>query len=202
MENIPKTPEGTERSMVTSKEDNHLTFSSRVRSERLIDHSNLLTFQRKELLDGLKQKQPFRVAIGKNTWQPYETFDEAYNLREILDDEIVIEFDSTDQERVLRAIGQTGVNLRRGGIIFEMWDHGGKSPHLHIRDLPIKHLTPSERAIFKKVFIRTYVDKEDLPMVDFSLTGIHLIAIEWAEHWKGCYGVKKLIATYDEKEVV
>lgn len=160
-----------------------------------------LTTLRNELLDRYRQKQPFRVSIGKSKWIDYNTFDERYNLREILNDEIVIEFDTTDLEIVTRAISQTGINLRKAGYIFEYWDHKGKSPHLHIHNLPIAQLPADKRALFKKMFIRKYVPTEYLPYVDFSLTGIHLIAIEWAQHWKECYDVKKLIHVFDEKEI-
>lgn len=160
-----------------------------------------ITTMRKDILDRYRLKQPFRVAVGKSTWQQYNTFDERYNLREILDDEIVIEFDCTDLEIVTRAISQTGINLRKAGYVFEYWDHKGKSPHLHIHDLPIAQLPADKRALFKKMFIRKYVPVEFLPYVDFSLTGIHLIAIEWAQHWKGCYDVKKLVHVFDEKEI-
>lgn len=161
-----------------------------------------VTTLRQILLYTYSQKQSFRVAIGKSEWIPYKTFDLKYNLREILDDEIVIEFDCTDLEIVLRAISGTGINLRKAGITFEYWEHGGKSPHLHIHNLPIGHLEPDKRALFKKMFIKKYVPPELFKWVDLSLTGIHLIALEWAEHWKGCYGVKKLVHVFDDKEIV
>ena len=161
-----------------------------------------LTTSRKDILEKYRQKQPFRVAIGKSTWVPYETFNELYNLREILNDEIVIEFDSDDLNIVVPAISSVGLNLLRAGYTFDYWDHGGKSPHLHIHDLPITPFDADKRALFKKMFIRKYVPLEYLPYVDFSLTGIHLIAIEWATHWKGKYDIKKLINTFDPKECV
>src|SRR3989338_1329145 len=150
---------------------------------------------REKLLKEFKEKQLFRVTTGKTKWVPYESFNESYNQREILKDEIVIEFDSKDLEAVMKAISQTGINLLKK-YTFEYWDHGGKSPHLHIRDLPIAHLNDNERAIFKKMFIKKYVPLEYLNYVDFSLTGTHLIALEWANHWKGHYGIKRLISVF------
>lgn len=157
---------------------------------------------RKELLDFYKTKQDFRVAIGKSEWIYYSSFNQLYNLREILNDEIVIEFDSKDSELVYKAISETAINLRRAGYTFELWEHGGKSPHIHIHNLPIKELDKNKRALFKKIFIRKYVPLDYLPYVDLSLTGIHLIAIEWMFHWKGCYGYKELINIFDDKEIV
>lgn len=156
---------------------------------------------KKARLDAYKQKQPFRISIGKSTWEQYNTYDERYNLREILDDEVVIEFDSTDLEIVVKAISQTGINLMNAGYVFEYWDHKGKSPHLHIHNLPIGHLSSSERTIFKKLFIRKYVPLEYHQYVDFSLTGTHLIALEWSNHWKGCYEIKKLVHVFQKEEV-
>lgn len=148
---------------------------------------------RNEILFKLSQKQKFRVSIGKSEWVPFAQFDEKFNLREILKDEIVIEFDCTERETVMKAIGQTGINLNKAGYTFEYWEHGGKSPHLHIRDLPIDKFTDTQRSNFKKMFIKKYVPEEYHKWVDFSLTGCHLIALEWALHWKGCYGYKKLL---------
>lgn len=168
-----------------------------------------LTELRHNLLDEYRKKQSFRVAIGTSKWIHYEIgqFKPEYNLREILKDEIVIEFDTLKKWEVMdtqekhefleicaRAISQTGINLVNAGYDFEYWEHGGKSPHLHIHNLPIAQLTDSQRATFKKIFIKKYVPEEFHKYVDLTLTGIHVIALEWANHWKGCWGVKRLIA--------
>jgi len=156
--------------------------------------------KRKTLLDYYRTKQPFRVSIGKS-WINYEQFNPEYNLREILNDEIVIEFDNEDKNLTWSAIDLTAVNLYKDNISFKIWDHGGKSPHLHIHDLPIKNLDNNKRSLFKKLFIRKYVPIEYIKWVDISLTGIHLIAIEWQNHWKGCYGVKELLHEFNPLEV-
>ena len=149
--------------------------------------------KRKELLDHYRKKQPFRVAIGKSKWIPYESFDPAYNLREVLNDEIVIEFDTDNTDIAWRGINFTAINLYKAGIVFSIWDHEGRSPHLHIHNLPIAHLEPDKRSLFKKVFIRTYVPLEYLKYVDISLTGVHLLRIEWSPCWKNKYGIKELL---------
>lgn len=164
-----------------------------------LDMENInFELERQELLDAYKIKQNFRVSIGKSRWILYEKFNPAYNLREILQDEIVIEFDSTNLEYVMRAINATGIALFNGGYYFEWWDHGGKSPHLHIKNLGIPAAIKNDKdklRNFKKAFIRTYVPAEF--QADESLCGVHLVAIEWALHWKGCYGIKKLISIFD-----
>jgi len=154
---------------------------------------NDLEQKRKELLDSYKLKQPFRVSIGKSKWLDYEEFNPEYNLREILNDEIVIEFDHDDKNLTWTAINLTAVNLLNAGISFEIYDHKGKSPHLHIHNLPIEHLEKDKLRLFKKIFIRKYVPLEYLQHVDLSLTGTHLIAIEYCYHWKNKYGVKELL---------
>jgi len=166
---------------------------------------------RNKLLDSLKLKQDFRIAVGRSSWVNYETFKPEYNLREILNDEVVIEFDSpkkkeemTQEEQeefkeiVFLGISATAINLAKAGYEFEYWEHGGKSPHLHIKDLPIAHLEADKRHLFKKIFIKKYVPEEYQKYVDFSLTGVHLIAIEYAPHWKGCYNVKRLVWRYEQ----
>lgn len=161
------------------------------------DTHTLDVSRRKTLLETYRQKQPFRVSIGKSKWIPYDQFDERYNLREILNDEIVIEFDCDDPAITIPATSFTGLNLYLAGYKFDWWDHGGKSPHLHVHNLPIRHLDPQKRKAYKTLFIKRYVPAEFLKYADKSLTGIHLIALEWANHWKGKYGVKQLVGSYN-----
>ena len=140
--------------------------------------------------------EPFRVAEGKSSWHWYNPemlFQQEWNLRQILSSEIITEFDTEDVDLAWEAINFTAINLTKAGIEFEVWDHGGKSPHLHIRNLPIAHLEKDKLRLFKKLFIKKYVPGEYLDIVDNSLTGIHLVAIEGVEHWKGCYDVKMLV---------
>jgi viroplasmin and RNaseH domain-containing protein len=167
------------------------------KTQKMKNNIEEFEFKRKEQLENYRIKQPYRVAIGKNQWIPYEQFNPAYNLREILNDEIVIEFDTDNKNIAWEGINFTGVNLYRAGITFQIWNHNGKSPHLHIHNLPIAQLEADKRRLFKKIFIRKYVPKDYLPYVDLSLTGIHLIAIEWQTHWKGCYGIKQLLHKFN-----
>ncbi len=173
----------------------------------------MLKAKRKSLLDTYKKTQGckgYRVSIGKSKWIKYDEFNKNYNLREILDDEVVIEFDMPEDykggieafqnEVSWPGINLTGVNLLEAGYGFEVWDHGGKSPHLHIHNLPIDNLSADKRKLFKKLFIRKYTPLEFLKFCDTSLCGIHLIAIEWVEHWKGKYSVKKLLNKWEKEE--
>lgn len=159
-------------------------------------------FKRKALLDYYRTKQPFRVSVGKSKWIPYEVFNPAYNMREILKDEIVIEFDTDDKNLAYEAINFTGVDLYKAGITFSVWDHGGRSPHLHIHNLPCGDFEKQKRALFKKVFIRNFVPKEYLHCVDLSLTGIHVLRIEWSPCWKNKYGVKELLHEFNPSKEI
>lgn len=152
---------------------------------------------REILLENYRKKQHFRVTIGKSKWIDYEVFSPDYNLREILNDEIVIEFDNTDKETSWKATMLTLFNLVMAGIVCEVWDHKGRSPHIHIHNLPIGDLDADKRRLFKKMFIRKYVPLEYLKYVDYSLTGIHLVRIEYTPCWKGKYDIKRLIQIYD-----
>lgn len=161
-----------------------------------------LEIKRKELLDYYKTKQAFRVSVGKTKWKDYQEFSPYYNLREIMNDEVVIEFDMpknfegtlADFQQISRqAINETALNLCNAEYSFEVWEHNGKSPHLQIESLPITHLDKEQLKIFKKVFVKKYVPEEYHQYLDYSLCGVHLIALEWQKHWKGCYGVKQLV---------
>jgi hypothetical protein len=171
---------------------------------------NELETKRKIILDSYRKKQEFRVSRGKSTWIPYEKFNIDYNLREILNDEIVIEFDMPEDykggissfrdEVSFPAINFTAINLFYSGYSFEIWEHGGKSPHIHIHELPITDLDKEKRHLFKKMFIKKYIPEEYLPYTDFSLTGIHLIAIEYCFHWKGKYSIKELLNKWESPQ--
>ncbi len=145
--------------------------------------------------------QPFRVAVGKSYWHWYNSemlFPQSWNLREILRNEIVIEFDNVERDIALEACRLTTENLKQLNISFEVWDHMGKSPHLHIHNLPIPQLSKNKLKEFKKFLVRKFVPEEYHEVVDFSLCGIHLVAIENVNHWKGKYEVKKLIWKVDQ----
>lgn len=153
---------------------------------------------RKELLEEYKKKQPFQVTIGRSKWVNYEKFDPKYNLREILSDEVVIEFDLDNPPLTYWAINITCLNLLTAGYHFEVWKHEGKSPHLHIHNLSIKNLGDNERSLFKRMFAERYVPEKFHRWLDKSLFGRHLIALEWAKHWKIRDSGKK----YDRKVLI
>lgn len=153
------------------------------------DYSKL----RKQKLEHLNRDNNFRVACGKSKWTLYRDFNESINLREILPDEAVIEFDSDNTALVAEAVTATKVNLMRDNLDFTIWEHGGKSPHIQIAGLPCSELSKELRKLFKLEFMKHYVPKKYHKIMDKSLAGIHLIRLEWSECWKKKYGIKKLV---------
>lgn len=148
------------------------------------------------LLFQCRTNQPFRVAVGKSKWFWYNldmNFQRSWNLREILSDEIVIEFDTDDRDVSLEACRLTTYKLNNLGISYEIWDHNGKSPHIHIRNLPTNNFGKNKLKEYKKFLVKKFVPEQYYDIVDFSLTGIHLIALEHVNHWKGKYQIKELI---------
>lgn len=144
-----------------------------------------LETKRKELLDKYAQKQDFWVwdCIEGHKWEIYNKFNPKYCLRQVLDDEIVLELDSDNLELVMKGISQIGLTLQAQGITFEYWDHEGtRSPHIHIHNLPIKHLNKEQRTAFKRAFAKQVAS--GLPYDDSLLTGKHMIALEYSQHWK------------------
>lgn len=156
--------------------------------------------------------QAFRVACGKSSWHWWNVGDNRmhWNLREILGNEVVIEFDMPKdwpgdidmfQRKIsLPATHQTGINLYNAGLVFEIWDHNGKSPHIHIRNLVFPVFEKNKLKKFKEFFIKRFVPAEYHKFLDFSLCGIHLVALEGAMHWKG-YGIKRLLFRFDPREL-
>ena len=167
-----------------------------------------------ENLEELKKKQDFRVSVGRSKWYYYDHYNPKFNLREVLDDEVVFELDcpfkwkemtqeaqDSFREFSMKAINEIGIKLYKDGISFSIWEHGGKSPHLHVEDLPCVEIKDKkERKLWKEAFVKHYTPKEYLEFVDLSLCGIHLVALEFQFHWKGCYGVKKLMSEFNPKE--
>lgn len=204
-------PIGGETYRLTYSDKSNMSKTTKT-TNRLIDvlSSSPLDVRREELLHNLSKKQDFWVWDGlkEHKWEIYKEFKPEYVLRQVLDDEVVIEFDCDDLEIVVKAISGTGLNLLKAGIIFEYWDfENARSPHLHIHNLPIKHYSEQQRKTFKKLFIARYVPLEYLAYVDKTLIDPkHLIALEWSQHWKSLLpkehpkykptGIKRLISEF------
>lgn len=112
-------------------------------------------------------------------------FNPGLLLREILPCEIVVEYDGYpghSRQDALDCMRKTTRKLAREGIAFIVFDHGGKSPHLHLWIDDLDLLDYADRTAYKEAFIRKYCDSPQ--KVDLSLASKHLIAFEYARHWK------------------
>lgn len=110
-------------------------------------------------------------------------------LRTILDCEVVMEFDGTwhsggalHRAKAEELMECSVLRLAKGGFHFIVFTHEGKSPHLHLFIPELAKLSKDERRRYKAAFLRKYAPEPDL--VDTSLAGEHLIALEYAPHWK------------------
>lgn len=109
-------------------------------------------------------------------------------LRPISLNEIIIEFDNVERSEGLRLAQQTLKKLETAGVQAELYDHNGKSPHIHIKNIEgLAELSKEERETYKEAFIKFYA--ADPTKADYSLTrDNHLIALENAIHFKRILG--------------
>jgi len=109
-------------------------------------------------------------------------------VRTIAPNEIVIEFDTDDTTRVDLLIRRTIKRLQKNQISYFMFNHGGRSPHIHIIDVSgLELLDTALITQYKKTFIEIYCSVWDCvyPEVDLSLTtNSHIIAREFYPHFK------------------
>ena len=114
-------------------------------------------------------------------------------LREIAQDEIVIEFDTVNDRKSAILVNITIRKLWNDNYNFYVYDHKGKSPHIHIYGISALDDMDSRLASFyKKEFIKKYANH---PETDMSLTRqSQLIAFEFRSHFK--YGTTKDIVAY------
>lgn len=76
-----------------------------------------------------------------------------YNHRQILDDEIVIEYDNEDVKLNSRLADKVSAKLRADGILFSKWHSGNKSEHIH---LIVKKYDLANKELFKKAIMKHY----------------------------------------------
>lgn len=129
------------------------------------------------------------VADVTHKWKRHTSPIENATLREIAPNEVVIEYD-TYKESARALVNNTIRFLHGNNYNFAVYDHGGRSPHIHVYDIRgLEELDDDMRRTYKKLFISKYAPYEQ---VDYSLTGIGLIALEHKPHFK--YGtIKKLV---------
>lgn len=154
-----------------------------------------LLFHRKQHLDWLKEQGSFRAVPSINTtWKSdkflYHYFKPELVLREVLPHEIIIEFDGYEghtRAEAVRLVKETCRKLSEAEFQYIVFDHEGKSPHIHIFIEGLDKLPYEKRTDYKKAFIKKYSTCPE--KTDMSLCGSHLVALEYAPHFK--YGREK-----------
>ncbi len=119
--------------------------------------------------------------------------------RLIESNEIIFDIDNRDWG--FHGINFTGINLARAGCKFEIWySEGGKSPHLHIKNISgLEDLEPEQLKKYKKLFMRKYCPRKYLKFLDLQVTGKHRIAEEDKPHYK-YKTIKKLCGVWNENK--
>lgn len=129
----------------------------------------------------------------KNEEYTYQgSIPEEARLRTVLPDEIVIEFDGEHDDNEFLC----GDVIRRlhGNYSFSVYYHGGRSPHIHIYNIVgLNLLGKDKQKHYKKLFLGKYAPFDS---VDTTLTGDHLVALEFKPHFK--HGsVKECVVYYN-----
>ncbi len=116
--------------------------------------------------------------------------------RLINDDEVV--FDIDNREKGFEAVNFIGIALYNNEYRFEIWFcEGGKSPHLHIKNISGLDLKEEQLKQYKKLFIKKYTPEEYLQFLDVQICGKHRIATENQPHYK-YKTIKKLLNVWNE----
>ena len=126
----------------------------------------------------------------------YDYISEKAKLRSIAANEIVIEFD-TDRKYSLKQVKNVCRRLKANGYNYFVFDHCGRSPHIHIYNIQgLDRVDEDIRKEYKKLFTKKYAGSWNFKTkaVDNSLTRNSLIAMEFKEHFKHDR-VKRLVDT-------
>jgi hypothetical protein len=121
--------------------------------------------------------------------------EDGKNLREILPDEVVIEFDCAkpsveSRAEAVRIIEEIKIRLINANKSFYITDHKGKSPHLRLRINGLSEYDFKIRAAYKKTLAHDLLNASgvipSLVRIDDSLLTSRdkLISLEFAPHWK------------------
>lgn len=135
----------------------------------------------------------------------YNCFKNWKNLRLISRNEIVLDCDNKEFGDL--GIKQVGLMMSIKGYKLEVWNHGGKSYHIHIKDIPhISKLSDKSNKLYKELITKRYIaeakcyvgNKHYFKDFDFSVCRINnLIAEENKPHHRS-KKVKKLIGIINE----
>lgn len=125
---------------------------------------------------------------------------ENARLRSVLDDEIIIEFDSPIKRTDAWQGCMSLMDLLEAQRIFaQMYDHRGVSPHVHIRIMGLEKLSHEQRKKYRFLFWDKYCPPNIRGFLDESFAdSFRWVALENVQHYKGNQngidrGIKTLI---------
>jgi len=132
--------------------------------------------------------------FGRHRWIPYNSkvykeFYEGKRLfpghREVLRDEVVLDFDTPIRKDRDECIYNLNERLLTNNVAFSLWKTGGKGVHYHILFEELGEMSAGNRSLMKHLLIRHYcwglIDKA---RIDFQLCGKHLVRSEGGKHEK------------------
>lgn len=151
---------------------------------------------RSELEDYFKQHTFIQVKrVDEARGEPCSGIHPEAQLREILPDEIVIEFDTDNTNRAKLLTTRTIGRLRYHKYNFTVYDHGGRSPHIHVYAIAGLSEQSSEfRSMYKRLFLEKFAKYRE---TDFGINTAesHLIALENRPHFKHGNLKKEIMST-------
>ena len=143
---------------------------------------------REELLNYLNQFDLYYLQ-KVTTKRKRGNYVDGATLREIAPNEIVIEFDTDNYLEMNRAFRITINRLKYHKYNFKVYDHSGRSPHIHVYNIiGLEDVDFDVNRMYKKLFLQKYAN--------FACTDVAIntketqaIALEFAPHFK--HGVVK-----------
>ncbi len=132
----------------------------------------------------ISNKNLIQLSKVTNQRKHYSEIKEEACHREVADDEIVIEFDTDNNMLVKTLINKVIIRLHYLDYKYAVFDHYGRSPHIHIYSITgLSDLEPILRTEYKRTFCN-YITKSKYLDAGVNTTREHLIAYEFRKHWK------------------
>jgi hypothetical protein len=119
-------------------------------------------------------------------------FNGECKLREIAKNEIVIEFDTSSRALALHYTKVAMARLNYRNYNFSVFDHGGRSPHIHVYNVVgLEEQDPEVISEYKRLFLGQIAPFKETD-VGLNTATSHLVATEYQEHFKH-HRVKQLL---------
>jgi len=117
------------------------------------------------------------------------------NLRSQAKDEFIMEYDLPNKKLSNKLVKITAKRLKAHGYNYMIFDHAGKSPHIHIYNIKGLDLIDHElRSIYLSLLIKKYGRYGDYDSDHCFCKNYQIVAKEWRPHFK--YGTIKNLIDY------